>query len=295
MAVAWVAASVAMTIRVATIIIEPHLLVREAFESLMEGHSYHVVYGANSTAEIGDAAIAGSGPRLAIMAEQSIDDAVKGALDIRKLWPACKIVLLFKYASADDFQKLLGSQIDGCVPLSVSPDTLIRTLDMIVSGDARVVVLAGPNNTFLQPALLDGEKVVKCHAISSQTISVAPESLPLVAIKVPHHAIALHVNGGSVSSAHDQKVGSNEGVQSRQCPRLSDRETQILDGLVRGQTNKVIARVHEITEATVKVHMKSILRKIQVANRTQAAIWALEHGYSTDEIKDRLLMAAEDA
>ena len=42
----------------------------------------------------------------------------------------------------------------------------------------------------------------------------------------------------------------------------------------------------DITEATVKVHMKSILRKIQVANRTQAAVWALEHGHSVAQIKD---------
>ena len=58
--------------------------------------------------------------------------------------------------------------------------------------------------------------------------------------------------------------------------KLSERETQILDGLAKGHANKVIARVCGISEATVKVHMKSILQKIQVANRTQAAIWALE-------------------
>jgi two-component system nitrate/nitrite response regulator NarL len=46
---------------------------------------------------------------------------------------------------------------------------------------------------------------------------------------------------------------------------------------VKGYANKVIARSCDISEATVKVHMKSILRKIQVANRTQAAVWALEH------------------
>jgi DNA-binding CsgD family transcriptional regulator len=74
-------------------------------------------------------------------------------------------------------------------------------------------------------------------------------------------------------------------------PRLSDRETQILDGLVKGYANKVIARRCDITEATVKVHMKSILRKIRVGNRTQAAIWAFEHGYCNEvakptEVKD---------
>ena len=41
--------------------------------------------------------------------------------------------------------------------------------------------------------------------------------------------------------------------------------------------NKVIARKIDIAEATVKVHIKAILRKIRVQNRTQAAIWAMNH------------------
>ena len=59
---------------------------------------------------------------------------------------------------------------------------------------------------------------------------------------------------------------------------LSDREQEILRCLVYGDANKVIANRLNITEATVKVHMKSLLRKIKAGNRTQAAIWALNHG-----------------
>jgi two-component system, NarL family, nitrate/nitrite response regulator NarL len=55
---------------------------------------------------------------------------------------------------------------------------------------------------------------------------------------------------------------------------LSPRETSILRCLARGTPNKLIAREIKISEATVKVHVKAILRKIGVANRTQAAIWA---------------------
>jgi two-component system nitrate/nitrite response regulator NarL len=51
----------------------------------------------------------------------------------------------------------------------------------------------------------------------------------------------------------------------------------------------VIARTCDIAEATVKVHMKSILRKIRVENRTQAAIWAMENGYAADGFNGRLL------
>lgn len=62
---------------------------------------------------------------------------------------------------------------------------------------------------------------------------------------------------------------------------LSGRETGILNHLARGESNKMIARKLDITEATVKVHIKAILRKIQVKNRTQAAIWALDQGIGT--------------
>jgi two-component system nitrate/nitrite response regulator NarL len=51
----------------------------------------------------------------------------------------------------------------------------------------------------------------------------------------------------------------------------------------------MIARECGITEATVKVHMKSILRKIRVGNRTQAAIWAMEHDPAVIEsLEDRV-------
>ena len=58
---------------------------------------------------------------------------------------------------------------------------------------------------------------------------------------------------------------------------LSAREEEILGCLVRGSSNKEIARNLAVAEATVKVHLKAILRKIQVKNRTQAAIWAVNH------------------
>jgi two-component system nitrate/nitrite response regulator NarL len=63
---------------------------------------------------------------------------------------------------------------------------------------------------------------------------------------------------------------------------LSQREEQILRCLVRGESNKQIAIRLNITEATVKVHLKSLLRKIACSNRTQAAIWAMNHGLTGD-------------
>lgn len=65
---------------------------------------------------------------------------------------------------------------------------------------------------------------------------------------------------------------------------LSVRETVILRCLMEGDSNKLIARKFDITEATVKVHVKAILRKIRAKNRTQAAIWAASHLPATGRV-----------
>ena len=61
-------------------------------------------------------------------------------------------------------------------------------------------------------------------------------------------------------------------------PQLSPREKSILRCMIEGDSNKSIAQKIGIADATVKVHVKAILRKLQVQNRTQAAIWAKNHG-----------------
>jgi len=61
---------------------------------------------------------------------------------------------------------------------------------------------------------------------------------------------------------------------------LSERELDVLCLLMAGYPNKLIARDLDVCEATVKVHVKSILRKLKVSNRTQAAIWASSNGLS---------------
>lgn len=66
----------------------------------------------------------------------------------------------------------------------------------------------------------------------------------------------------------------DEPAQSLDFARLSNREQTILRKLMQGASNKHIARCFDIAEATVKVHVRSLLRKLGVKNRTQAAMWA---------------------
>jgi two-component system, NarL family, nitrate/nitrite response regulator NarL len=251
--------------RPATIVVESRLLVRQALKLLMEESSYRVVCEVGSISAIGLPTVGSDEPRLVILGAQSADTALIEAVGARRLWPDSKIILLYEYASPDDFQKLLKSEINGCVPLFASPDTMISTLDMIVTRDVRVMVVADANHPVMQPVQAEEPHQSK---INSQS-EVAE-----------HDDISV-----SIGAIHAKSPTNGAGASNQQrVPRLTQREAQILDGLVKGHSNGVIARTCDITEATVKAHIKSIMRKIRVENRTQAAIWAMENVYSVDEL-----------
>jgi two-component system nitrate/nitrite response regulator NarL len=82
----------------------------------------------------------------------------------------------------------------------------------------------------------------------------------------------------AMSLLNDQRLPKAAAALTAPTRSLSVRETQILRFLLSGYSNKAIARQLNIAEATVKVHLKGVLRKVNAANRTQAAIWALSHG-----------------
>lgn len=107
-------------------------------------------------------------------------------------------------------------------------------------------------------------------------ISCAPltESIRLVAMgeKVfPSQLVTNLTSWMPAASAGDWK-------SSAASVGLSDREIEILESIMAGMANKVIARQFGICEATVKVHVKAILRKLGVENRTQAATWGVKNG-----------------
>jgi DNA-binding NarL/FixJ family response regulator len=85
----------------------------------------------------------------------------------------------------------------------------------------------------------------------------------------------------AVSRRHEENQDILFATEETIAPQLSPREKSILRCLIEGDSNKSIARKIDIAEATVKVHVKAILRKIRVQNRTQAAIWGMNNGSLT--------------
>lgn len=92
-----------------------------------------------------------------------------------------------------------------------------------------------------------------------------------------NQALKLVAAGESVFPSDALIRGMNRRSQTADLG-ITPREQEILRHLARGQSNKEIARELDVTEGTVKVHIKAILKKLDMSNRTQAAIYAHEKG-----------------
>ena len=68
---------------------------------------------------------------------------------------------------------------------------------------------------------------------------------------------------------------------------LTAREQEILLHVAEGQSNKMIARALNITDGTVKLHVKSVLRKLGLRSRVEAAVLAVEHGMGRKKIAEK--------
>jgi two-component system, NarL family, nitrate/nitrite response regulator NarL len=172
---------------------------------------------------------------------------------------------------------------------------LIRRVCAATSGLKAVILAQGQIVEDVSSAIEAGASGFLCQDISRERLIKSLELIALGEIVVP--AAYLHAVGARASKPaqlqwhpkHNERMPSTpaatgEMVNGKEHPideelikGLSKRETSILRLLTQGASNKVIARQLVITEATVKAHLKAILRKLRLHNRTQAAMWASNH------------------
>lgn len=70
--------------------------------------------------------------------------------------------------------------------------------------------------------------------------------------------------------------------QSEEQPHLTARELDVIECVVRGESNKMIARNLKVAESTVKIHIQNILKKLNLTSRVQIAVYAVEHDLLND-------------
>ena len=137
---------------------------------------------------------------------------------------------------------------------------------------AAVVLTMSPDETDLATALQLGargyllkdmepdELVASLHNILTGNVAVAPGLTSVLA--------------ELVKQGHPSSQDDHQWFDS-----LTPRELEILKHLSEGQSNKVIAQRLEITDGTVKLHVKAVLRKLGVRSRVEAAVMAVENGF----------------
>lgn len=84
--------------------------------------------------------------------------------------------------------------------------------------------------------------------------------------------ISTELTGQLANALHHEATAKNRSIKE-----LTERELQILQGLANGKSNKQIARDLDITEGTVKVHVKNILHKLNFRTRVEAAVWVVSN------------------
>jgi two-component system nitrate/nitrite response regulator NarL len=83
---------------------------------------------------------------------------------------------------------------------------------------------------------------------------------------------------GFMFTEYVRRLLEREVLIDASMPGLTPRELEIISFVAEGQSNKTIAGWLNLTEASVKVQIRKLLRKLGTTNRTQAAIWAVERG-----------------
>lgn len=146
-----------------------------------------------------------------------------------------------------------------------------------------------PTAVVLLTAYDDFEQVL--HAMRSGAAAYCPKDIePDALVNVVRQVMQGYyvVNGELYTPAElkewlDASVGAVTGPYmvdpSEHFVPLSPREMEILEFVIRGKSNKEIAQMLGISHQTVKNHMTSILKKLDVRDRTQAAVYALQRGW----------------
>lgn len=136
---------------------------------------------------------------------------------------------------------------------------------------ARIALLVSEYSTLTERQAI-GANIAGALLRSSPPTNLR-KSLELIALGegvFPLPSVQSEVDPSSVATI---AASAKESIE-----KLSARERQVIAGLAEGLPNKLIARRLCITDATVKVHVKSVLRKTGVSNRTEAALLALSLG-----------------
>ncbi|KAB0264426.1 response regulator transcription factor [Microvirga brassicacearum] len=231
-------ASGAKITSVSTFLVAPSVILRTGIQHYLRGTRFKVAASVSSYDEIPQMDVAPEHAAL-LLIDGTVGhaQAVRDMKAFRSLHAGGRAVMFADSYEPQNLMAALDDGADGYLTTSVSQEALVLYLSLTMLGELMVPA----------PAVESLRKTVQLW-----------------------HSAEIEVPEKSSTEPWD-------GHDRRKPQGLSFREASILRCLMDGESNKVIARKCDITEATVKVHIRAIHRKINVKNRTQAALWATAH------------------
>jgi two-component system, NarL family, response regulator LiaR len=165
---------------------------------------------------------------------------------------------------------------------SLRPDVMLLDMVMPGTGGLEVLKAIGDGSAGWSPAVIvltsfqEDDRVLE--AVRAGALSYLPKT---TAVDQVVAAVRAAARGGSVFEPGTAALlvrQVRDGGRPQPLDVLSPRERDVLAGLARGRSNRQIALGLGVGEETVKSHVSSILAKLNVADRTQAAIFGLQQG-----------------
>lgn len=228
------------------LLVDDQTLLRQSFQRLLELESAQIeVVGAaadglEALERIERLTHEGRAPQVVLMdVRMPRMDGVQATERIRERWPNVRVMMLTTFDDEEYVMQGLRAGARGYLLKDATADELLAAIDAIQRGDAP-----------LQPSV--AAKLVA-------RLRQAPE--PGATAGAPDPERATHARSAA-------PLASDE---------LTEREREILRRIAHGASNREIGEALFITEGTVKNHVSSILSKLALRDRTQAALWAREH------------------
>jgi two-component system response regulator DegU len=204
---------------------------------------------------------------------------------------------LSKIFSLEDDMEVIGEESDGEKALEMArdrqPDVVVIDINLPSMNGLQVTRQLKADRTGIVVVTLtayhDQEQVL--HAMRAGASAYYPKDVePTTLIDVVRQIIqGFYIVGDQVFDEAGLRNWLDAGVEAATGPYmvdpgehfvpLSPREMEILQFVTRGMSNKQIALELGISHQTVKNHMTSILKKLDVEDRTQAAVYALRRGW----------------
>ncbi len=151
------------------------------------------------------------------------------------------------------------------------PESDLGEIDVLVNSPrARRVVVYTWN---FDPSLVAAARRQGVHGYLSKTLGATELVEALEAVHGGEIVVTEPPPGATVAQ-HADWPGRDHG--------LTDREAEVLALITQGKNNADIAAVTYLAPNTVKSYIRSVYRKIEVASRTQAVLWGIDHGFTPD-------------